>query len=426
MHLITGATGHRGLAGRAGASWSAAKTCASSCATSRRPSACSARRSTSTSATSRTPARCDAALAGADQLFLSCADDPRRVEWETRAIDDATAAGVQRIVKLSSIVAEPGAIGRLVGLARPGRAAPAGRGRSVRRDPLELLHVEPARGGRRRGADRTFVRTGRPGADRDDRSPRCRRRRRGGDGCPRHDGRTYVVTGPEAITYDRVAAELTVATAAEVQFVDVPDEAALHGMVEAGLPDVVAQQIVNIFASARAGVAEQVTPTVASLTGRAPQGIACFAHAHAAAFAPAAGRARASGMTDLLAANKALIRHVFEEVIPAGDAAAMRDLVAANFLDHDPLPGQPDGAAGAEYVVRTMHGAHPDLRFTIDDLVAEADRVTIRWTLRGTNTGPMLGRPPSGERRRAGGDRHLPGRRRQARRALGGVETASA
>ena len=52
----------------------------------------------------------------------------------------------------------------------------------------------------------------------------------------------------------------------------------------------------------------------------------------------------------------------------------------------------------AEYVVRTMHGAHPDLRFTIDDLVAEADRVTIRWTLHGTNTGPMLGRPPSGER----------------------------
>ena len=103
-------------------------------------------------------------------------------------------------------------------------------------------------------------------------------------------------------------------------------------------------------------------------------------------------------MTDLLAANKALIRHVFEDVIPAGDAAAMRDLVAADFLDHDPLPGQPDGAAGAEYVVRTMHGAHPDLRFTIDDLVAEADRVTIRWTLHGTNTGPMLGRPPSGER----------------------------
>ncbi|HZN88487.1 MAG TPA: ester cyclase [Thermoleophilaceae bacterium] len=98
-----------------------------------------------------------------------------------------------------------------------------------------------------------------------------------------------------------------------------------------------------------------------------------------------------------LEANKALIRRVFEEVIPAGDASAMRELAAPDFLDHDPLPGQPPGAAGAEYVVATMHGAHPDLRFTIEDLVAEGDRVVIRWTLRGTNTGPLFGRPPTGQ-----------------------------
>jgi steroid delta-isomerase-like uncharacterized protein len=98
-----------------------------------------------------------------------------------------------------------------------------------------------------------------------------------------------------------------------------------------------------------------------------------------------------------LEANKALIRHVFEDVIPAGDPTAMRNLVVADFLDHDPLPGQPAGVEGAEYVVSTMHGAHPDLQFGIDDLIAEGDRVTIRWTLRATNTGPMLGRPPPGQ-----------------------------
>ena len=43
-----------------------------------------------------------------DDVFLSGADDPRRVEWETAAIDAAAAAGVRRIVKLSSLVAEPG------------------------------------------------------------------------------------------------------------------------------------------------------------------------------------------------------------------------------------------------------------------------------------------------------------------------------
>jgi steroid delta-isomerase-like uncharacterized protein len=82
---------------------------------------------------------------------------------------------------------------------------------------------------------------------------------------------------------------------------------------------------------------------------------------------------------------------------PRAITYAMRDVMAPDFLDHDPLPGQPAGAAGGEYVVSTMHTAHPDLRFTIDDLVAEADRVVIRWTLHGTNTGPMLARPPSGQ-----------------------------
>jgi predicted ester cyclase len=112
-------------------------------------------------------------------------------------------------------------------------------------------------------------------------------------------------------------------------------------------------------------------------------------HPHHGAGVPTAAATRA--------ANKALLRHIFEHVIPAGDAAGLRELVTPDFLDHDPLPGQPAGAAGAEYVVSTMHGAHPDLRFTIDDLVAERDRVTIRWTLRGTNTGPLLGQPPTGE-----------------------------
>jgi steroid delta-isomerase-like uncharacterized protein len=97
-----------------------------------------------------------------------------------------------------------------------------------------------------------------------------------------------------------------------------------------------------------------------------------------------------------LEANKALIRRMFEEAIPAGDTSVMREIVAADFLDHDPMPGQPAGVQGAEYVVSTMVGAYPDLRFTIDDLVAEGDRVAMRWTLHGTHRGPFLGRPPTG------------------------------
>lgn len=95
--------------------------------------------------------------------------------------------------------------------------------------------------------------------------------------------------------------------------------------------------------------------------------------------------------------NKAMVCRLFEEVFPAGDPTAVRDLVAPTIIDHDPMPGQPAGVEGIEYVVSTLHTAHPDLRITVDDLVAEADRVAIRWTLRGTNTGPMFGQPPSGD-----------------------------
>ena len=115
--------------------------------------------------------------------------------------------------------------------------------------------------------------------------------------------------------------------------------------------------------------------------------------------------------------NKALVRRLFEEVFPSGDLAAVHDLVAADIIDHDPLPGQPAGAEGIEYVITVMRTAQPDLRFTVDDLLAEADRVAVRWTMRGTNTDAQ----PAAQWRARRNDRrrHLPHRGRQDRRAVG-------
>lgn len=96
--------------------------------------------------------------------------------------------------------------------------------------------------------------------------------------------------------------------------------------------------------------------------------------------------------------NKAAIRRFFEEVLPAGDVDGVDALVGSAIVDHNPTPGQPAGAAGIRHVVRTLHGAHVDLRVTVDDLVGEGDRVAARWTLRGIQTGPLFGVPPSGGR----------------------------
>ena len=229
-----------------------------------------------------------AALAGVEALFLSCADDPRRVDWETGAIDSAAATGVRRVVKLSSIGAEPGAPvafwdwhGRVERHLRRSRVssmvlrssaymtnvlagaeqvalegrlyAPAGDARIAMIDPRDV------------GAAAAAVLT-----------------------TAGHRGRTYVLTGPRAITYAQIAADLSAATGRDVEFIDLPDDDARRGMVQGGMPGAIAQQVVNVFAMLRQGVAERVTDGVESLTGRPPRDFASFANDHAFLFAPTA------------------------------------------------------------------------------------------------------------------------------------------
>ena len=66
------------------------------------------------------------------------------------------------------------------------------------------------------------------------------------------------------------------------------------------------------------------------------------------------------------ATNKALVRRLLEEVFPAADVAALDELVAPDFVDHSPTPGQPPGVEGVRAVVRGLHAGYADLRITVD------------------------------------------------------------
>lgn len=103
-----------------------------------------------------------------------------------------------------------------------------------------------------------------------------------GDG---HAGQVYTLTGPEAVTFERIAAELSDATARPVRYVPVPGEAARRAMLDDGLPPALADAIVAIFAAQREGRMAGTTDTVRRLTGRAPRTVAAFAREFAAAFA---------------------------------------------------------------------------------------------------------------------------------------------
>ncbi len=94
--------------------------------------------------------------------------------------------------------------------------------------------------------------------------------------------------------------------------------------------------------------------------------------------------------------NKALSRRLIEEVWNQGNLAVIDELIAPNYVDHDPT-GPIQGPEGMKQFVSMYLTAYPDTHFTIEDQIAEGDRVVTRWTARGTHKGPLMGIPPTGK-----------------------------
>ena len=100
-------------------------------------------------------------------------------------------------------------------------------------------------------------------------------------------------------------------------------------------------------------------------------------------------------------ANKAIIRDFFDQVWNQGDEAAIDRFIAEDAIGNDPDFGI--GREGFKRQWRKWREAFPDLRFEVEELVAESDTVVSRWTLTGTHTGPFLGIAPTGRAIRVAG-----------------------
>jgi steroid delta-isomerase-like uncharacterized protein len=92
--------------------------------------------------------------------------------------------------------------------------------------------------------------------------------------------------------------------------------------------------------------------------------------------------------------NKATARRWYEEVFNAGNLDLIHELFAPNFVDHDPVNPLP-GLEGVRQVVGMYRGAFPDLHITVEDWVADGDKVVTRFRAQGTHKGPLLGIPPT-------------------------------
>ena len=91
--------------------------------------------------------------------------------------------------------------------------------------------------------------------------------------------------------------------------------------------------------------------------------------------------------------NKALIRRFYEEVWNDKNLEAIDELVATDSVDHDLPPGR----EGAKAFISMYLSAFPDTKMTIEDLLAEGDKVVTRWSATGTHTGELMGIPATGK-----------------------------
>jgi predicted ester cyclase len=96
-------------------------------------------------------------------------------------------------------------------------------------------------------------------------------------------------------------------------------------------------------------------------------------------------------------ANKAIVRQLIEEGINQGNLALIDELFDLAFVDHS-APEQPPGPSGVCYYIAGMRAGFPDLHVSIEDLIAEGDKVVVRTTWRGTHQGTYEGSVPTGKR----------------------------
>ena len=226
------------------------------------------------------------AMAGVDRVFLVAPGSPRLVEHETNVIEAAVRAGVDRVVKVSGLGAAHDSsfsITRWHAEAER-RLRESGLGLTVLRPNFFMQNFLFMFAPRivSQGAIYAPVGTGRISM------LDCRDLAAVAVAALTeeevHDGVTYVVTGPEAISMAEAGADISAVTGRPVGHVDLPPEAARRDMVEQGVREPFAEALLGLFAFFRDGHGAVVTDVVARVGRTVPRTFAAFVRENADAF----------------------------------------------------------------------------------------------------------------------------------------------
>lgn len=96
-------------------------------------------------------------------------------------------------------------------------------------------------------------------------------------------------------------------------------------------------------------------------------------------------------------ANKSVLRRFFEELFNTGDLSVADEIVVVDYVNHNTVPGELYGREGLKAFVTLLRTAFPDIHFTIDDQIAEGDKVATRLHFTGTHQGEFAGVPATGK-----------------------------
>ena len=97
-------------------------------------------------------------------------------------------------------------------------------------------------------------------------------------------------------------------------------------------------------------------------------------------------------------ANKNVVRRLFEEVWNKGNLPVADELFAQNYSHHDSSTPEFGRGPESEKKRATLYRtAFPDVRLTVEDIIAEGETVTTRWSCRGTHKGDLSGIAPTGK-----------------------------
>jgi len=95
--------------------------------------------------------------------------------------------------------------------------------------------------------------------------------------------------------------------------------------------------------------------------------------------------------------NRAVVQRFLEEVINQGRLEQANEIVAEDFVELDPLPGQRQGREGLKEVIGMLRTAFPDMHWVVDEMIAEGEKVVTRFTWTGTQQGTFMGIPATGK-----------------------------